>query len=80
MMSTDTQKYIDNVNSFFGFTNLFNATGQPSMSVPLFWTNDDLPVGLQFSARFGDEALLFRLAAQLEEAQPWRDKRPKDLG
>jgi len=80
MMSTDTNRYIDNINSFFGFTNLFNATGQPSMSVPLYWTNDDLPVGLLFSARFGDEALLFRLAAQLEEAQPWKDNRPKGLG
>lgn len=80
MMSTDTGRYIDNINSFFGFTNLFNATGQPSMSVPLYWTDDDLPVGLLFSARFGDEALLFRLAAQLEEAQPWKDRRPKGLG
>ena len=76
-MTTDKpQEYGSNLGSFFGFTNLFNATGQPSMSVPLHWTADGLPVGLQFTASFGNEALLFRLAAQLEQAQPWREKRP----
>jgi amidase len=79
MMTTDTDKYISNINSFFGFTNFFNATGQPSMSVPLHWTDDDLPVGLLFTARFGEEALLYRLAAQLEDARPWRDRRPTAL-
>ncbi|MCP4753893.1 MAG: amidase [Proteobacteria bacterium] len=78
-MSTDTRTYAINFAKFFGFTNLFNATGQPSMSVPLFWTDDDLPVGLQFTARFGDEALLFRLAAQLEQAQPWKERRPNGI-
>jgi amidase/6-aminohexanoate-cyclic-dimer hydrolase len=77
MNSTDTEKYRDNINAFFGFTSLFNATGQPAMSVPLYWTEDDLPVGLQFSARFGEEGLLFRLAAQLETAQPWKNRRPE---
>jgi amidase len=61
---------------FVPFTPLQNATGQPGMSVPLYWNNDGLPVGVHFAARFGDEATLFRLAAQLEEARPWANKRP----
>jgi amidase len=56
---------------FVAFSMIYNFTGQPSMSVPLFWTADELPVGAQFTGRFGDEDLLFSLAGQLERAQPW---------
>ena len=58
----------------FGLTPFANMTGQPSMSAPLHWTADNLPVGLMFTGPIGREDMLFQLAAQLEEAQPWMDK------
>jgi amidase len=57
-------------------TPLFNLTGQPAMSVPLYWNRAGLPIGTHFAARPGEEATLLRLAAQLEQARPWADKLP----
>jgi Asp-tRNA(Asn)/Glu-tRNA(Gln) amidotransferase A subunit family amidase len=59
------------------FTSLYNATGQPAMSVPLSWTDDQIPVGTLFAGRFGEEALLLRLAAELERAADWSRRRPR---
>jgi amidase len=53
-----------------------NITGNPAMSVPLCWNEDNLPIGSHFLAPFGDEATLFRLAGQLEAARPWADRWP----
>jgi amidase len=58
------------------FTAVCNATGVPAMSVPIEWSDDGLPIGMHFVARYGAEETLYSLAAQLEHARPWRNRRP----
>ena len=73
-LSTQTHtldSFSEAMAAFCPFTGAFNATGQPAISLPLHWTADGLPVGVQAVARFGDDATLLQLATQLEQASPW---------
>ena len=72
MNSSDMSTYIERLSKYSPFTSIFNQSGQPSMSVPLFRSTNNLPVGSMFSASYGNENLLFSLAGQLEKAKPWK--------
>jgi amidase len=65
------------INSFIPYTAQFNVTGQPAISLPLHRTDDGLPVGVQLVAAYGREDVLVRVAAALEQAAPWADRRPQ---
>ena len=75
-MSDDLTQIGPVLRRYMPGTSMFNMSGQPAMSVPLAWSKDGLPLGMMFAARLGEEAMLFRLAGQLEQVRPWKDKRP----
>jgi Asp-tRNA(Asn)/Glu-tRNA(Gln) amidotransferase A subunit family amidase len=76
MMLDDFDEYWRRVFHFSPFTVWFNITGQPAMALPLGRSADGRPVSVQLVGRYGDEATLFRLAAQLEQARPWLGRKP----
>ena len=73
----DAREWSRQVFDWIPFTPLFNTTGQPAISLPLHWSPEGLPIGMQFAGKLNDEATLVRLAAQIEEAAPWKSKKPK---
>ena len=76
MMMDDVDEYWRRVFAFSPFTVWFNLTGQPGVMLPLGESTEGLPIAVQLVARYGDEATLFRLAAQLEGARPWVARKP----
>jgi amidase/6-aminohexanoate-cyclic-dimer hydrolase len=74
MERQDLGEMLREMISFIPYAGIYNLTGQPSANIPLHWNAAGLPIGTMFTARFGAEATLFRLAAQLEQARPWKDR------
>jgi amidase len=74
--SLDPRGWLNKLFALIPFTPLFNVTGQPAISLPLGQSSEGLPIGVQLVARYGDEATLLRLAAQLEQALPWAYRHP----
>jgi amidase/6-aminohexanoate-cyclic-dimer hydrolase len=70
-----SEEYTERLFAFMGDTGLYNQTGQPSISLPLHWSSNHLPVGMMFTAALGQEGLLLQLATQMEQARPWWDRR-----
>jgi amidase len=72
----DPDTYLGLLGPYIAFTLPFNVSGQPAISLPLHWSEEDLPIGVQFAARYAEEAILLRLAGQIEKARPWKDRKP----
>lgn len=74
--SLSLEDMIERSHRYSPFAALFNASGQPAMSVPLSWSAAGLPMGAHFAGRFGEEGVLLGLAGQLERVRPWRGRVP----
>jgi amidase len=72
----DPAENFERQKAFTPFTAVYNVSGQPAVSVPLYWNPAGLPIGVMLAGRMGEEATLIELAAQLERARPWRDRHP----
>ena len=75
-MSPSTTLLDEKITNFAMACPIYNITGQPAISMPLYWNRDGLPIGVMFGGRYGDEATLIQLAGQLEQAQPWIGRKP----
>ena len=74
--TTDLTRFIADTYGLAAFTATFDGTGQPAISLPLHWSAEGLPVGVQLAGRFGADATLLAVAAQLEQAAPWFNRVP----
>jgi amidase len=72
----DVEEFFRRLWTFNPLNTIYNASGQPAISLPLHWNDAGLPIGVMLGSAFGTEDVLFRLAAQLEAAQPWHDRHP----
>ncbi len=77
--SLPDEVFAELIQPYIAFTSLYNATGCPAISLPLHMNEQNLPTGVMFAGRFGDEATLIRLASQIEQAQPWFEQRPQSV-
>ena len=75
----DLQAYFARMFEFMPFTALFNIAGYPGVSLPLAWNTGDIPIGVQFASKMGNDGLLLQLSGQLEHAEPWAHRRPPGL-
>ena len=72
----DPAENFERQKRFTPYTALYNISGQPAVSLPLYWNADGLPIGVMLAGRLGDEATLISLSSQIEAARPWRDRHP----
>ena len=68
---------INRISKFVPFTSICNVTGQPAISIPLYWNAENITIGSHFIGKFGDESTLFNISGQLEEIKPWKSRIPK---